>query len=237
MLPGNPVPAAEVRTMFDRIAPIYDAMNTAMTAGLDARWRRAAVAATGLRRGGSAVDVACGSGALTRGLAAVVGVEGRVTGIDVSPGMLHQARRRRTPEGACAPRYRQADALDLPLGDRSVDAAAIAFGLRNVPDYGRALGEMARVTRPGGRVVVLEITTPERGIGGLVAATWFERVVPLLGRLVGAGSAYGYLPRSVRGYPPPAAIEHAMADAGLRPVRWRRLRPGGLVTLHVGVRA
>jgi demethylmenaquinone methyltransferase / 2-methoxy-6-polyprenyl-1,4-benzoquinol methylase len=233
--PGNPVPGAEVRTMFDRIAPIYDAMNTVMTAGLDARWRRAAAAAAGLAPRGSAVDVACGSGALTRELARAVGIAGSVTGIDISERMLERARRRRGRTDAVAPRYLRADALDRPLDDASVDAATIAFGLRNVADYARCLAELRRVTAPGGRVVVLELATPERGIGRLVAATWFERVVPVLGRLAGGGSAYRYLPDSVRGYPPPPAVARAMADAGLHGVRWRRLWPG-LVSLHVGVR-
>ena len=223
--------------MFDRIAPIYDAMNTVMTAGLDARWRRAAVGAAQLAGGGAAVDVACGTGALTRELARAAGSDGSITGTDVSERMLEQARRRRSPAGVPRPRYLLADALELPLDEASVDVATIAFGLRNVADYTRCLREMARVTRPGGRVVVLEIATPERGIGRVLGATWFERVVPLLGRLAGGGSAYRYLPRSVRGYPPPEAIARAMREAGIDRVHWRRLRPGGLVTLHAGVRA
>jgi demethylmenaquinone methyltransferase/2-methoxy-6-polyprenyl-1,4-benzoquinol methylase len=234
--PGNPVPGAEVRGMFDRIAPIYDAMNTVMTAGLDARWRQAAVRAAGLAAGGSALDVACGTGALTRELARAVGPDGSVTGVDISERMLDRARRRRDSADAVAPRYVHADALALPLEEEAVDAATIAFGLRNVPDYGRCLAELRRVTRTGGRVVVLELATPERGLGRLVAATWFGRAVPLLGRLAGGGSAYRYLPDSVRAYPSPAAVARGMTDVGLRDVRWRRLWPG-LVTLHVGIRA
>ena len=234
--PGNRVPGDEVRAMFDRIAPIYDPMNTVMTAGLDACWRRAAASVARLAPGGSAVDVACGSGALTRELARAVGPGGSVIGVDVAERMLAHARRRRGRPDAATPRYVRADALDLPIADASVDAATIAFGLRNVADYGRCLGELCRVTRPGGRVVVLELATPERGAGQLLAATWFELVVPLLGRLAGGGSAYGYLPDSVRAYPGPAAVAAAMTAAGLRDVRWRRLRPG-LVTLHVGERA
>lgn len=233
---GNPVPAATVRSMFDRIAPVYDVMNTVMTAGLDARWRRSAALATRLRNGDRAVDVACGSGALTRELAAMTGVNGDVTGIDLSERMLEQARQRPAAAGAAASSYLVADAMDLPLPDASVDAATIAFGLRNVPDYGRCLREMLRVTRPGGRIVVLEIATPERGIGRLLAATWFERVIPVLGRLAGGGSAYRYLPESVGRYPPPSAIALAITEAGAVRVRWRRLRPG-LVTLHVAERA
>jgi demethylmenaquinone methyltransferase/2-methoxy-6-polyprenyl-1,4-benzoquinol methylase len=230
---GNAVPAAEVRTMFDRIAPIYDRMNTLMTAGLDARWRRDAVRATGLSRGMSAVDVACGSGALTRVLAARVGPRGRVRGVDVSEAMLREAERRRRPGDVDT--YMVGDALALPLDDASVDAAAIAFGLRNVTDYRRCLDEMARVTRPGGRVVVLEIATPSGGLGRWIARLWFQRLVPLIGRLAGGGGAYRYLPASVRRYPSPEEIAAQMRAAGLAGVRWRRLALG-MVTLHAGRR-
>ncbi len=235
-LGGNPTPPGEVRTMFDRIAPIYDAMNTIMTAGLDARWRRAAARAAELRPGMAAVDVACGSGALTRELAAAVGPAGSVTGVDLSTAMLRRAESRPVAAGAARPVYRRGDALALPLDDAVADAATIAFGLRNVSDYRRSLDEMARVVRPGGRVVVLEITTPTRGIGRWLAATWFRRVVPVLGRVAGGGAAYGYLPESVARYPSPAAVAALMRDAGLVDVRWRALAPG-LVTLHVGRRA
>lgn len=228
---GNPVPVSEVRAMFDRIAPIYDALNMAMTAGLDARWRRSAVGAAALRPGMAAVDVACGTGALTRELAGAVGPGGSVIGIDISPAMLARGRRRATP----GIRYELAGALELPLDDGSVDAATIGFGLRNMPDYARCLQEMARVTRPGGRIVVLEIASPAGGAGRLIAAVWFERVVPLLGRAAGGGSAYRYLPESVRGYPSPSEVADLMRRGGMREVGWRRLWPG-LVTLHVGRR-
>ena len=221
--------------MFDRIAPIYDPMNTFMTAGLDARWRRAAATAAALRSGESAVDVACGSGALTRELARVVGPNGRVIGVDIAERMLERARRRPARAGAATPRYVHGDALALPIPDAAADTTTIAFGLRNVPDYAGCLAELCRVTRSGGRVVVLELATPQGGVGRVVAATWFERIVPLVGRLAGGGSAYRYLPRSVRAYPPPAAVAQAMEAAGLRAVTWRRLWPG-LVTLHVGER-
>lgn len=221
--------------MFDRIAPVYDVMNTLMTAGLDARWRRSAVAAAELPVDGHAVDVACGTGALTRELMRAVGPTGGVIGIDASERMLERARRRASSAGGADARYVRGDALDLPLDDGVADAATIAFGLRNVVDYGRCLTELTRVTRPGGRVVVLELATPERGLGRLIGATWFERVVPLLGRLVGGGPAYRYLPESVRAFPPPAAIAGSMAGAGLADVRWRRLWPG-LVTLHVATK-
>jgi len=230
--PGNAVPANEVASMFDRIAPIYDPMNTLMTLGFDARWRRAAARAAKLEPGMSAVDVACGSGALTRLLGAAVAPGGSVVGVDLSPGMVRRARRRPAPGVS----YVTGDAMALPLEAASVDAATIAFGLRNVPDYERCLAEMARVNAGGGRVVVLELATPDGRIGRAVAATWFRHGVPLLGRLAGGGSAYAYLPRSVDHYPPPEEIANLMRRVGLRDVRWRRLAPG-LVTLHVGRRA
>lgn len=221
--------------MFDRIAPIYDAMNTVMTAGLDAHWRRAAVAAAEVGPGMRVLDVACGSGALARELARAAGPGGEVLGIDLSRAMLQRARRRPPHRGAAPIRYELGDALALPASDATYDAATVAFGLRNVVDYAGCLAEMRRVVRPGGRVVVLELATARRGIGRVIARTWFERVVPLVGRLAGGGSAYAYLPSSVRGYPSPAQVAGLMRDAGLRDVTWRRLQPG-LVTLHVGRR-
>lgn len=227
---GNPRPPTEIRGMFDRIAPIYERMNTVMTVGLDAGWRRDAVRATGLRPGKSVVDVACGSGSLTRMLGAAVGPSGAAIGIDVSAAMLREAVGRAAPSSV---RYERGDALAIPLADRSVDAATIAFGLRNVADYRACLAEMARVTRPGGRVVVLEIATPSPGIGRWVDELWFRRIVPWIGRLAGGGSAYRYLPESVRRYPPPEVVATHLREVGLAGVRWRRLSLG-MVTLHAG---
>lgn len=234
-VPGNPVPADEVRAMFDRIAPIYDRMNTVMTAGLDVGWRRAAARATRLRPGMRALDVACGSGTLTRELARAVGPMGSALGVDLSDGMLELARRRAVSAGSAIPEYRQGDALALPVKDAGYDAATIAFGLRNVGDYRRALAEMTRAVARDGRVVVLEIATPRSAVGRAVAGTWFRRIVPLVGRLAGGGAAYGYLPRSVEGYPGPEAIAALMAEVGLVDVGWRRLALG-MVTLHEGRR-
>ena len=196
--------------MFDRIAPRYEAMNTVMTLGMDAAWRRRAVRAARLGPGMRAIDVACGSGSLTRTLAAAVGETGTVTGVDVSGGMLAEARRHPTSASATVPAYVEGDALALPLPDESADAATIAFGLRNVTDYRRCLAEMTRVVRPGGRIVVLEISTPAGWLGGLLSATWFARIVPVLGRMAGSADAYRYLPDSVRGYPAPAGVAGLM---------------------------
>jgi demethylmenaquinone methyltransferase/2-methoxy-6-polyprenyl-1,4-benzoquinol methylase len=221
---------AAVRAMFDRIAPVYDRMNTLMTFGIDARWRRAALAAADLRPGERVLDVATGTGKLARGAAALVG-DGAVTGLDASPRMLARARAAR-PSGI---RWVEADAMAMPFEDASFDAVTIGFGLRNLPDTDAGLREMARVLRPGGRLVVLEIAEPPGGAARLLFAAWFRRVVPFLGRLAGQVDAYGYLPDSLRRYPAPAAVAERMAAAGFDAVRWRWL-PTRLATLHLGRR-
>jgi demethylmenaquinone methyltransferase/2-methoxy-6-polyprenyl-1,4-benzoquinol methylase len=231
---GNPHDPAAVREMFDRIAGRYDLMNSLMTAGLDAGWRRATIEAAGLAAGMRVLDVACGTGMLTRAAAAVVGPGGEVIGLDASTGMLERARQARTVAGAPI-RWEAGDAMHLPLDDASVDAVLIGFGLRNLPDYSAAVAEMARVAKPGGRVVILEIAQPRATGPRLLHAVWFRRVVPLLGRLTRRGTAYAYLPTSLEDYPTPEAVGGLMADAGLVHVRWRWLR-GGMTTLHVGER-
>lgn len=233
---GNSASPDEVRRMFDRIAPFYDAMNTLMTAGIDARWRRDALRAAELRPGMRALDVACGTGMLTHAAARLVGPSGEAIGLDVSDGMLSQARRRRPRRDAAKPSFVSGDALELPFEAGRFDAVTIGFGLRNVRDYRAALAEMRRVAAPDGRVVVLEIAVPRTGPAGLVFRTWFERIVPLLGRAVGGGGAYRYLPRSVLRYPAPEAVADLMRDVGLHPVHWRFLATG-MATLHVGRRA
>jgi len=233
--PGNPVPQPAVRSMFDRIAPVYDAMNTLMTAGLDAHWRRAAIAAARLGPGMRVLDVACGTGKLARAAAAAVGEAGEVIGLDLSAGMLRQAARVRPAPGATVPRYLAGDALALPFPDGSFDAVTIGFGLRNLPDYAAGLGEMHRVLVPAGRLVVLEISAPGGGLALLLYRGWFQRIVPLLGRLLRRGPAYRYLPDSLRRYPAPERIADLLRGAGFGQVTWRRL-PSGMASLHVGIR-
>jgi demethylmenaquinone methyltransferase/2-methoxy-6-polyprenyl-1,4-benzoquinol methylase len=229
---GSAASGTEVGAMFDRIAPVYDRMNAVISGFQEPRWRRRAVAATGLRSGMAAIDVATGTGKLAGGLADRVGPFGRVLGVDVSAGMLDRAR----DAGADAPwlEFVVGDALALPADDASFDAATIAFGMRNLPDYRRGFREMARVVRPGGRVICLEIARP-RTLAGRAGRLWFERAVPLIGRIVGQGEAYRYLVSSVRSYPPPAEIATIMARTGLIDVRWRPMTLG-MVTLHVGTR-
>jgi demethylmenaquinone methyltransferase / 2-methoxy-6-polyprenyl-1,4-benzoquinol methylase len=230
--PGNAAPTPEIAAMFDRIARRYDAMNGVISGFQEPRWRHRLVAATGVGFGMSAVDVATGTGKVAVSLADVVGPFGRVVGVDVSQSMIGLARSRTYDRVELE--FVVGDALQLPLGDGQFDAATIAFGMRNLPDYGRGFAEMARVVRPGGIVACLEIARP-RSLVGRLGRIWFERVVPWLGRLIGQGDAYRYLVESVRTYPPPEQIAELMRGAGLTAVTWRSML-FGMVTLHTGRR-
>jgi demethylmenaquinone methyltransferase/2-methoxy-6-polyprenyl-1,4-benzoquinol methylase len=226
---GNPVPEASVASMFDSIAPVYDRMNTVMTAGLDGGWRRAAVRAARLGPGDSVLDLACGTGKLTLELARAVGAEGRVVGVDISAAMLEEARR--AGAGVSQVDCRQANALALPFADGSFDAATIAFGLRNLSSFRDGLREMARVVRPGGRVVCLELTRPRPRWTARVYLAAFRLTAPTLGRLHGRADAYAYLPRSLEGFPDAVELADTMRGIGLRNVSFRRLGLG-TVALH-----
>ncbi len=217
--------------MFDRIAPRYDLLNRVMTAGLDGRWREAAAAAADVAAGGSAIDVCTGTGDLALALQRRVTSTGRVLGVDFAENMLEIAREKAAARSQGV-EFVAGDALALPAGDDSFDAATVAFGIRNVSDLDAALAEMARVVRPGGKVVILEITTPRR-LRGFYHA-WFDRVVPLLGRVLGRErDAYGYLPASVRRFPEPPELARRMSAAGLQDIRWRPFA-AGIVALHHG---
>jgi demethylmenaquinone methyltransferase/2-methoxy-6-polyprenyl-1,4-benzoquinol methylase len=210
--------------MFDRIAPVYDAMNRVMTAGLDQRWRRKTIGAT-VRAGDRVLDACCGTGDLA--IAARKAGAGDVVGLDFSGRMLERARRK-APELA----WVQGDVLALPFEAGSFDAAVVGFGVRNVEDLAGALSELRRVLRPGGRLGVLEITTP-RGPLKLFYKVWFDRIVPLLGRLLPGGAAYTYLPASVRRFPAPEELSELFGSCGFHDVHFRRFA-GGIVALHVG---
>ena len=228
---GNPVPEADVREMFDTIAPVYDRLNRLMTAGRDEAWRRAAVAAAGVGPGDSVVDVACGTGRLAGRLADRVGPFGRVVGVDLSEGMLERARA--DYRDVVQLEFVAANALHLPFADGTFDAATIGFGLRNLADFRAGFAELARVVRPGGRVVCLELTMPRPRLWGRVFHATFRRIAPVAGALAGVRTAYQYLPASLEGFPSADALAGTMREAGLVGVGHRRLGLGS-VALHVG---
>jgi demethylmenaquinone methyltransferase/2-methoxy-6-polyprenyl-1,4-benzoquinol methylase len=217
------LPPEGVRSMFDRIAPVYDAMNRLMTAGLDQRWRRATVDAV-VRPGDRVLDACCGTGDLAVAAAAA---GGKVTGVDFSRPMLDRARRK-----APGIEWIEGDALALPFEDEAFDAATVGFGVRNLADLVGGLRELRRILRPGGQLAILEITRPQ----GLLAPfyrLWFDGVIPVAGKVLPGGSAYTYLPASVRRFPDPRGLAKLMDEAGFDDIRWR-LFGGGIVALHTG---
>jgi demethylmenaquinone methyltransferase / 2-methoxy-6-polyprenyl-1,4-benzoquinol methylase len=218
------LPAEGVERMFDRIAPVYDVMNRVMTGGLDRRWRRITIEQS-VSPGDEVLDVCCGTGDLA--IAARRHGAARVVGLDFSEQMLERAR-------AKAPEidWVQGDALALPFPDGAFDAATVGFGVRNVEDLEGAIRELRRVLRPGGRVAILELTTPAGALAHFYGF-WFDRVIPLLGKVLPGGSAYTYLPASVRRFPRPEALADLLAASGFEAVRFRRFA-GGIVALHVG---
>ncbi len=244
--------AGQVRAMFDRIAGVYDLMNTAMTAGLHHHWRARAVDLARVGPGSRVLDVATGTGDMAIELARRVFPDGEVVGSDFAEGMLDRARVKAVgvdPRGV-RPRFEWADAMRLPYDAASFDAATVGFGARNFDDLGRGLAEMVRVVRPGGRVVVLEITNPTRPPLSVFYGLWFDRIVPQLGRLAGAlgalvaqlrgteadaslAEAYTYLPNSVKRFPAPAVLAAEMERAGLEEIHYI-LTAGGIVAIHAG---
>ena len=218
--------------MFDRIAGVYDLLNSVMTAGLHHRWRERAADLARVGPGSRVLDVATGTGDLAIELARRVAPGGEVLGSDFSEAMLARARAKAETAGAEL-RFEWGDALELPFADGAFDAATVGFGARNFSDLGRGLAEMVRVVRPGGRVVVLEFTSPKRAPLSLFYSLWFDRVVPLLGRLAGDREAYAYLPNSVKRFPAPAGLAAELERAGLREISYL-LTAGGIVVIHVG---
>ena len=221
--------------MFDRIAGVYDLMNTAMTAGLHHRWRERAADRAELSAGDSALDLCCGTGDLALELRNRVGASGRVVGADFSERMLELANEKAADRGFPDVTFEWADALELPYSDASFDAVTVGFGVRNLADLEAGVGEMARVLKPGGRLVILEITQPQRPPLSVFFSLWFDRLVPLLGRLAGDPEAYSYLPESVRSFPLPEGLAAIMNRAGLERIRYTILA-GGIIAIHSGAR-
>jgi demethylmenaquinone methyltransferase / 2-methoxy-6-polyprenyl-1,4-benzoquinol methylase len=212
--------------MFDRIAPVYDAMNRVTTLGLDGRWRRLAAEAVVLP-GDRVLDACCGTGDLAL---AAARAGGEVTGLDFAGAMVERARRKSDQV-----RWVQGDVTALPFADGCFDAATVGFGIRNVPDVEKGLAELARVLRPEGRLAVLDLTRPH-GVLAPFYRLWFDGLIPLAGKLVSGGEAYTYLPASVRRFPGPADLAGAIERAGFEEIRWRLLA-GGIVALHSARRA
>jgi demethylmenaquinone methyltransferase / 2-methoxy-6-polyprenyl-1,4-benzoquinol methylase len=210
--------------MFDRIARRYDLVNTVLSGGTDAGWRRRAARTTGLAAGGSALDVACGSGKLTAELARLGGSGGRVVGLDFSPQMLEVARRDHP-----GIEFLEGDALTLPFEDASFDTSTIAFGLRNLSDPVRGLREMLRVVK--GRAVVLEFVRPPKGLVGSAYRLYLKTLLPAIGGAIsGQPSAYRYLSDTVDSYRTPDELRAMAAAAG-----WRDVRYQGLAMDTVGI--
>jgi demethylmenaquinone methyltransferase/2-methoxy-6-polyprenyl-1,4-benzoquinol methylase len=220
------LPASGVREMFDRIAPVYDTMNRVMTAGLDGRWREETARAV-VRPADRVLDVCCGTGDLAL---ADLRAGGRVTGLDFSERMLERARRKSDAIGWVA-----GDALALPFADGSFEAVTVGFGVRNLEDLEAGLRELRRVLVQGGRIGILEITRP-RGLLRLFYRLWFDGFVPLAGKLLPGGSAYTYLPASVRRFPNADTLAELLRASGFNEVRYRRFA-GGIVALHTGIAA
>jgi demethylmenaquinone methyltransferase / 2-methoxy-6-polyprenyl-1,4-benzoquinol methylase len=218
--------------MFDRIADRYDLMNSVMTAGMHHRWRERTADLANVGPGASALDVCCGTGDLALELARRVMPGGRVVGLDFSVPMLELARVK-SRNGGLPVAWMQGNALELPFDDGEFDAATVGFGIRNVVDIDRGIAEMTRVVRPGGRVVILEITTPLRPPLSWFFAVWFDRIVPLLGSVAGDRDAYSYLPSSVRRFPPAEELAALMDRVGLHEIRYLVLA-GGIIAIHSG---
>lgn len=229
------LPEQQVRAMFDRIAGKYDLMNSVMTAGLHDRWRARAVDLAELETGDRALDVATGTGDLAFELSKAVGAKGEVVASDFSEQMLKVAREKQGKTNAHNVCFEWANAMELPYEDDEFAAATVGFGVRNFSDLDRGLSELTRVVRPGGKVVILEISTPTRPPLSFFYRAWFDRLVPMLGKIGGEDSAYSYLPNSVKRFPDPRELAAKLARARTTDVRYVSTAGGIIVTHHARV--
>ncbi len=228
--------AGQVNRMFDKVASQYDTLNSVMTAGLHHRWRERAAQRAGIGPGDSALDVCCGTGDLALELATRVTPGGNVVGCDFSEPMLDLAREKAAARSASGVRFEWADALELPYDAERFDAVTVGFGVRNLADLDRGLREMARVLKPGGRVVILEITQPAKPPLSVFFSLWFDRIVPLLGAFSDESDAYSYLPESVRSFPSPHGLAEKLDRSGFEQIRYTVLA-GGIIAIHSGAKA
>lgn len=229
---------AYVQRMFGRIATVYDRMNRVMTLGMDGRWRAFAARQAALGPGQRALDLGTGTGDLAIAVARVSATDARVVGVDFTPEMLARGRAKLRRLGLDRRvELRQGDGAALDFSDESFDVCCSAFVVRNLADIAGGFAEMRRVVKPGGRVVCLEMSHPTGPIFGALFHLYFDRLVPILGKLIGrAFDAYSYLPTSVSAFPDALALKRIMEAAGWKDVRyWYRM--GGVVAVHVGVKA
>ncbi|MFY9489147.1 MAG: bifunctional demethylmenaquinone methyltransferase/2-methoxy-6-polyprenyl-1,4-benzoquinol methylase UbiE [Solirubrobacterales bacterium] len=228
------LPEEQVQAMFDRIANRYDLLNSVMTAGLHDKWRERAADLARVGPGNHVLDVATGTGDLAFELARRVAPGGSVTGADFSAEMLAVAREKQAEQLAGVDAelvFEAANALELPYDDNTFDAVTVGFGVRNFSDLDRGLREMARVVKPGGRFVILEISQPQKQPLAFFYSLWFDRIVPVLGKFGGEDSAYTYLPNSVKRFAGPKQLAGSLERAGTTDVRWTATA-GGIITIH-----
>lgn len=229
--------ASYVKETFNTIAPHYDLMNSVMTLGLDKRWRREVVKRVGAEKGKHVLDVCCGTGQLSLELAAAVGPDGQVTGLDFSENMLKVAQEQLQhvswPERI---QFRQGDAMALPFQEQSFDGATVGWGLRNLPDLRRGIREMVRVVKPGGKIVSLDMAKPTLPLFKQGYWLYFERLIPLLGKMfTGKKSAYRYLHDSAVHFPAQQELAKIFAQCGLIDTQYRNLA-GGVVAIVEGTK-
>lgn len=229
-----------VKNLFNSIANNYDFMNSVMTWGMLPRWQKFMLEKTGLKEGDWGLDVCCGTGELAFRMGEIVGSSGKIWGLDFSENMLAVARGKLANRGINNIQFIQGDALDLPFEDNTFDGATNGFALRNVTDISQAIREMARVVKPGGRVVCLEVSRPFNPILRLGFNIYFFKMVPLIGRIVDKGKAiddkypaYTWLPESLKTFPDQEQLKKIFEEAGLVDVKYYGLM-GGVSSVHVG---